>query len=101
MSRNFRRKAERDTSTGIPQLIQPMAYDKFDNSARAQHLGVALELLPKHYRVESIITAIDHLTRDRTIRARCSQLAQCVNDDGISKACDHILQALGSAASSP
>lgn len=58
---------------GVQQLIRPMPFDQFDqfdNSDRAQRLGVALELLPKHYRTEPAIATIDRLMRDRSLRAR-------------------------------
>jgi rhamnosyltransferase subunit B len=82
---------------GVPQLIRPMAHDQFDNSARAQRLGVALELLPKRYSVDAVIEALDRLTRDPVIRERCRELAPRVEGDGISKACDQILEICGAA----
>src|SRR5262249_5085713 len=43
---------------GVPQLITPAGFDQYDNSDRAMRLGVALELLPKNYQVDNIITCI-------------------------------------------
>ena len=74
-----------------------MVYDQFDNSERARRLGVAVELLPKRYRVEAVITAIDGLLDGATIRDRCRQVARRLDDDGVSRACHLILQALESS----
>jgi hypothetical protein len=80
----------------IPQLIRPMGVDQYDNSDRAMRLGAALELLPKNYQVDNIIGCIDRLIDDRNIRIRCSELARRTGYDGVSKTCDHILEAVGS-----
>jgi UDP:flavonoid glycosyltransferase YjiC (YdhE family) len=76
---------------GVPQLIRPMAFDQFDNTARAVQLGVAAELLPERYKVGPVIAALDTLARDPAVRQRCTQLAQRVKDDGIDQACEAIL----------
>src|SRR5262245_44416121 len=44
---------------GVPQLIRPTEVDQYDNSDHAMRLGVAIELLPKNYQVDNIITCID------------------------------------------
>ncbi len=77
---------------GVPQLIRPIAHDQFDNSFRAQKLGVALELLPKDYKVSAAVAALDRLIGDKTLKLRCSELARLVETDGIAVACDRILE---------
>ena len=77
---------------GVPQLIRPVAYDQFDNSACAVRLGVARELLPKQYSARSVADALSQLMSDIRVRERCSETAsRFVNGDGIQAACDAIL----------
>ncbi|VWX62597.1 RhlB, TDP-rhamnosyltransferase 1 [Burkholderiales bacterium 8X] len=76
---------------GVPQLVRPMAYDQFDNAARACDLGVATELLPAHYRGERLDAALTGLLRDRQLHVRCAAVAQRMkSEDGLSRACDLI-----------
>lgn len=76
---------------GVPQLIRPMSHDQFDNSERAQRLGVARELLTKDYKVAAVVAALDQLTTDAALRSRCAEVARSVETDGIAVACDRIL----------
>lgn len=76
---------------GVPQLIRPVAYDQFDNSARAVQLGVACELLPKQYSAHSAADALSHLMSNSHIRERCKDTAtQFANGDAIQAVCDAI-----------
>jgi rhamnosyltransferase subunit B len=85
---------------GAPQLIRPMAHDQFDNANRAVRLGVAMKLLPRDYRVDNVVNALERLTSDTAIRERCARLAGKFNDDAVATACDHILNVLGPLATS-
>jgi UDP:flavonoid glycosyltransferase YjiC (YdhE family) len=81
---------------GVPQLIRPVAYDQFDNAARAVRLGVARELLPKQYVPQAVADVLTTLTTDSTLQQHCQQLAtRCGNGDSIVTTCDAILQRLG------
>lgn len=81
---------------GVPQLIRPMAFDQFDNSARVQRLGVAEEILPWRYRPATVAAALSRLIDDTSRRQRCGELAQRLqNEDGIAAACDAILSCPG------
>jgi UDP:flavonoid glycosyltransferase YjiC (YdhE family) len=60
---------------GVPQLIRPVAYDQFDNSAHATRLGVARELLVKQYTVQATAQALTEMLNDHTLRQRCKQVA--------------------------
>jgi rhamnosyltransferase subunit B len=77
---------------GVPQLIRPIAHDQFDNSHRAQRLGVASELLPKDYKVDAVVAALDRVIGDENLKSRCAELARLVEIDGIGAACDRILE---------
>lgn len=61
---------------GVPQLIRPVAYDQFDNSARTTELGVGRELLVKQYTPRQVTKALTALTGDPAIRRRCQEVAQ-------------------------
>lgn len=77
---------------GVPQLIRPMAFDQFDNSLRAQRLGVAEEILPWRYRPARVVAALSRLIDDASRRQRCREIAgRLQNEGGIEAACDAIL----------
>lgn len=61
---------------GVPQLIRPVAYDQFDNSARTTELGVGRELLVKQYTPRNVAKALVELSGDPAIRRRCREVAQ-------------------------
>lgn len=76
---------------GVPQLIRPVAYDQFDNSARTTELGVGRELLAKQYTPHTIAKTLTALTRDPAIRRRYQEVAQCFGENsGIAFAADAI-----------
>jgi UDP:flavonoid glycosyltransferase YjiC (YdhE family) len=78
---------------GVPQLIRPLAHDQFDNSDRANRLGVSLEISSKTYRAENILAALDRLENDPAIRAACLRVAGWVKGNAVSDTCDAILRA--------
>lgn len=80
---------------GVPQLIRPVAYDQFDNSAHAVRLGVAQEVLPKRYIPHVVAGALMKLTADSAVNQRCQQVATRLdNCNSIVTACDAILRSL-------
>jgi rhamnosyltransferase subunit B len=82
-------------NAGIPQLIRPVAYDQFDNSARAVRLGVAHEVLPKQYAPQTVANVLSTLTTDKALHHRCQQVAsRFTNRNPIGTACDVILSRL-------
>lgn len=81
---------------GVPQLIRPMGFDQYDNALRALHLGVAQQLLPRHYIAPRVVQALRHLLGDAAVPARCAQVAQQMVADlaagqGIAAVCDAVL----------
>jgi UDP:flavonoid glycosyltransferase YjiC (YdhE family) len=44
-------------AAGVPQVVQPMAYDQFDNSRRLMRLGVAAEISVKNFRGRTVALA--------------------------------------------
>lgn len=80
---------------GVPQLIRPVAYDQFDNAARAVRLGVARELLPRDYRPARVAAVLHELVADAAVRANCTEVAARLTSDGaVSLTCERILQRL-------
>ncbi|HTN65361.1 MAG TPA: nucleotide disphospho-sugar-binding domain-containing protein [Burkholderiaceae bacterium] len=80
---------------GIPQLIRPVAYDQFDNSARAMELGVGRELLAKQYKTQNVAKVLTILTGDPAIKRRCEEVSKRFGkNDGIATAADSIEKTL-------
>lgn len=80
---------------GVPQLIRPLAYDQFDNSARTVALGAGLEVLAPDYRPEPVARLLTQLTSDPARQARCQELArQLKADPGLGASCELILARL-------
>lgn len=78
---------------GVPQLIRPVAYDQFDNSARSQQLGVARELLPKQYSATTAAAALSQLISDTQLRERCKEIAlNLAQDNAVQVACNAITE---------
>lgn len=65
---------------GVPQLVRPVAYDQFDNSARVVKLGIARELLVKQYTARAIAKTLTEILGDRALRERCQQIARRFED---------------------
>ncbi len=76
-------------AAGVPQLIRPLAFDQFDNSARLCRLGVAEQLLPKRFDVDRAGAALERLTSFDAVGQSCEQLAaRCDGAASIARACD-------------
>lgn len=78
---------------GVPQLIQPMAFDQFDNASRVLQLGVGSEILPRHFAPERVARTLKALLADASVAASCKRRKEELNGvDGIMRACDLLLQ---------
>ncbi len=79
---------------GVPQLIQPMAFDQFDNASRVTRLGVGIEILPRRFAPERVARSLETLVTDASIAASCRRYKDLLQDaDGITQACNRLLQA--------
>ena len=78
---------------GVPQLVRPMGFDQFDNAQRATTLGVARQLLPRHYKPAAVARALHDLADAPSTRARCAELAKTLVSatSGITIAADELL----------
>lgn len=80
---------------GIPQLVQPMAFDQFDNASRVVQLGVGREILARHFQPERVARELTALLTDAKVKATCKELADRLLDEhGITQACDALLDKL-------
>jgi len=86
---------------GVPQLVRPVAYDQFDNAARAIALGVALECTPRRYDAATAAAALDRLCGEAVWRERAAAVAARLHTPAesgaaaIARACDRLLAAAG------
>ncbi len=84
---------------GIPQLVQPMAFDQFDNAGRVVQLGVGREILPRRFQAERVARELTSLLADRQTAAACKALAERLREErGIGAACDALLEKLAPGA---
>jgi UDP:flavonoid glycosyltransferase YjiC (YdhE family) len=73
-------------STGIPQLILPMAWDQPDNAERARRLGVGARLGPRQRTAAHLAGALARLMTAE-VRARCREVADRIGEvDGLDVA---------------
>lgn len=76
-------------AAGVPQLIQPMAYDQFDNASRARRLGVARELLPRKYLAPTVARELELLVASPATMAACAASRSTVaRENGVAAICD-------------
>ncbi|MCS7034237.1 MAG: glycosyltransferase [Phycisphaerae bacterium] len=61
---------------GIPQLLQPMAHDQFDNARRLERLGVGLWLPVRQFTGKNVARALSTLLDDATYRQRAQDIAR-------------------------
>jgi rhamnosyltransferase subunit B len=76
-------------AAGVPQLVQPMAFDQFDNARRLVGLGVAEELSVRRFRPPALAATLERLLASSAVRTRCRELAdRCDGPSARSAACD-------------
>jgi len=76
---------------GIPQLIQPMAFDQFDNAARVKKLGVGAMISKRSFRAPKIAQRLQHLLGSAVVETQCRRITKnFVNEDAILKSCERI-----------
>jgi UDP:flavonoid glycosyltransferase YjiC (YdhE family) len=88
-------------AAGVPQLVQPMSYDQFDNSRRLVGLGVAQELPVRRFRGPAVAAALTSLLDAPLVAARCRQLAaRCDGATALAAAGDAMESLINSPAAS-
>ena len=61
---------------GIPQLIQPYAFDQFDNAARIKRLGVGRTIFKRSFRASIITQQIETLLTSTEVANSCRTIKQ-------------------------
>ncbi len=80
-------------AAGVPQLIQPMAFDQYDNALRLRRLGVAEEIAPKRFRGATVAASLGRLLSDEHIAERVAGLSgRCDGGAALTKACECLEQ---------
>lgn len=83
-------------SAGVPQLVQPLAFDQRDNALRLRRLGVAEEILPNRFRGEAVAAALGRLLSDDGVAERCeSYSAKLDRRASLASACDRLVARVG------
>lgn len=76
---------------GIPQIVQPLAFDQFDNAARIVKLGIGHAIPPRAFRSRVIARTLTNRLADPVIRQHCEDIAhRTKKSHGLSLACDNI-----------
>jgi UDP:flavonoid glycosyltransferase YjiC (YdhE family) len=87
-------------AAGVPQVVQPMSYDQFDNSLRLLNLGVAKEIAVQKFRGRTLTDALAALLDAPSVAPRCGELAaRCNGAASLAAACDALEQLASSKAS--
>ena len=63
-------------AAGVPQLIMPMGHDQPDNALRAKKLGIAEDLLPRHFTATNVASALARLTQSPDVAAACARASE-------------------------
>jgi UDP:flavonoid glycosyltransferase YjiC (YdhE family) len=80
-------------AAGVPQIVQPMSYDQFDNSRRLIRLGVASEISVQKLSGRTVAAALAPLLDSPDVADRCRELAiQCNGTAALAAACDTLEQ---------
>ena len=83
---------------GIPQLIQPYAFDQFDNGARIEQLGTGLMLSKRSFLSSTIARYLKDLLQSQKISMACQNIKNSFKESNpLTKSCDRIEQLLISA----
>jgi UDP:flavonoid glycosyltransferase YjiC (YdhE family) len=60
--------------TGIPQVIQPLAFDQFDNAARVKKLGVGTMIPRRAFRAPMIAQRVQQLLNSSDVNSHCQEI---------------------------
>jgi rhamnosyltransferase subunit B len=78
-------------ASGVRQLVVPLAHDQPDNAVRVRRLGVGDMMLPKHYRVKTVLDSLHGLLESPAIAENCRRrAADLANNNTLERTCDLI-----------
>jgi len=73
---------------GIPQLIQPYAFDQYDNGARIEQLGVGRTISRRAFHEKRIIQNLEHLFTSPKVHTACHTIKQTFSEtDPLTASC--------------
>ncbi|HEX4414464.1 MAG TPA: nucleotide disphospho-sugar-binding domain-containing protein, partial [Lacipirellulaceae bacterium] len=76
-------------AAGIPQIVQPMSYDQFDNARRLIRLGVGKEIAVRRFTGPRIAAGLSQLLSSSLVAQRCRDLAsRCNGPAALTAACE-------------
>jgi UDP:flavonoid glycosyltransferase YjiC (YdhE family) len=86
---------------GIPQLIQPYAFDQFDNGARIETLGVGQTISRKLFHSKQIIHTLEQLGTSTVVATECHAIRDIFKEkNSLLESCILIERMMDSVASS-
>jgi UDP:flavonoid glycosyltransferase YjiC (YdhE family) len=81
----------RGLAAGVPQLIQPMAFDQFDNAWRLRLLGVAEELVASRFTGRRVAESLERLLDSGDVRRSVAHWApRCDSRAALQRACEEL-----------
>jgi len=76
---------------GIPQVIQPLNFDQFDNAARVTHLQVGHTISSRAFRAFHVAKKIEYLLSSPTVKTQCTRVVENFNGiNPLDETCDVI-----------
>ncbi len=82
---------------GIPQIIQPYAFDQYDNGARVEQLGVGSTLSQRSFRATHIIRTLQALESSPAVRTACHRIQQSfLKQDPLTECCK-LVESMGTS----
>jgi UDP:flavonoid glycosyltransferase YjiC (YdhE family) len=82
---------------GVPQLVLPTGFDRPENAARLQDLGVGEALPPPLWSADGVAAALNRLLEDPAVRRRCWDLSARLktSSDAVEGVCNVIQRVRG------
>jgi UDP:flavonoid glycosyltransferase YjiC (YdhE family) len=78
---------------GIPQLIQPYAFDQFDTGARIEKLGVGRTISQRSFRAPAITRHVQDLLNSQDIAMTCQSIKNSFKETNpLTESCNRIEQ---------
>jgi rhamnosyltransferase subunit B len=87
---------------GRPTLIMPYSDDQPDNAARLERLGTSRTISRQDYKSPRVVKELRELLGNPSYRNKAVEIGQIIQtENGVSAACDAIIQMLGCANEHP
>jgi UDP:flavonoid glycosyltransferase YjiC (YdhE family) len=76
---------------GIPQIIQPYAFDQFDNGARIEKLGVGYVISKRSFRSSKLVRYIQDMVSSTEVNTACHRIKNSFKEkDPLEESCNLI-----------